>query len=205
MKPLTKVPDLKFAKDWRRLKFVIDQSGETEWWFAKQIDLENLDLINRIHYAQCGIDEQLARKIHARYPQYSVEWLLGQPDAEEPRLESMFPDVRVLNKIKRLAYQHAEQEFKSQAEFISSSIIKAIPLKGEEQDSLLEVLCDEAEELSFLYQILQACVAPDDISDLNRYRDLCDDLCEALDRLCVFPCTTLRPKEEPDADQKLKK
>ena len=73
MKPMTKVPDLKYEPDWRRLKFVIDQSGMSEKEFARFIDLSEPDIITHIRYAQCGIDQELAELINLKFPQYTEE------------------------------------------------------------------------------------------------------------------------------------
>ena len=102
---MTKVPDLKYEPDWRRLKFVIDQSGMSEREFALFIDTFEPDIITHIRYAQCGIDRELAGQINAKFPQYSEEWLLGEVDAPSPMNVEMFPDLKTAEYVKQRLFK----------------------------------------------------------------------------------------------------
>ena len=181
MKPMTKVPDLKFEPDWRRLKFVIEQSGMSEKEFAEFVDLPDPSIITHIRYAQCGIDEQLARKINYKYSQYSVEWLLGQP--EIPKIAKMLPEVWKEEQIKEMAFIHAKDRFNSLADIVEKQIIRTIPSQDELREERLDHLADDIIEMNSLYEIMKECAAPQDIDNLSKLRDRYDDLYEAAVKL----------------------
>ena len=62
---------------WRRLERVIESSGLTINSFAGYVGLprgENLYQIKRGNY---GVSLGVAKKIHAKFPQYPISWLIG--------------------------------------------------------------------------------------------------------------------------------
>ena len=61
---------------WRRLERVIESSGLTINSFARYVGLprgENLYQIKRGNY---GVSLGVAKKIHAKFPQYPISWLM---------------------------------------------------------------------------------------------------------------------------------
>ena len=180
--PMRNVPDLKFEPDWRRLKFVIEQSGLSMREFAELVELEDSDLIVHIRYAQCGIDEQLARKIHRVFPQYSMEWLQGQSDAAIPETANMFRQVKALEHAQGVFFELADKEFEARAKIASDLLIRMIP-NGHQQQELLDELNEEISELTHLLEIMKLFVHPTAQSDLHRANDIYDDLCAAAEKM----------------------
>ena len=180
---MTKIPDLKYEPDWRRLKFVIDQSGLTEKEFAEILHLPDPEIITHIRYAQHGISEEFAERINSRYPQYSVEWLQGQPEAKAPEPGELFPAVYIMDRIKHMAYRQAEHEFELQADYVAKQIVKTVPLKGEERAEMLDHLAEQVVEMCALYEVVKECSAPENFEALKRLSDRSDELYEAAEQL----------------------
>lgn len=182
---MTKVPDLKFEPDWRRLKFVIDQSGLSEQGFAEFVELPDPSIVTHIRYAQCGIDEQLALRINRKYPEYSVEWLMGRSEAKAPEVGALFRQVRTAERIKGLIYGEARRGLEEQADYVSKLIVRAVPLEGPQRAYLLGQLAGGVEELFSLYEIMKECVLPEHLAELHLLCDRCDELYEAAEKLGV--------------------
>lgn len=67
---------------WERLQKVIDSTGLSVNAFALSIGLPRGENLYQIKRGNNGISVDLAQRIHANYPQYSVAWLLlGIPES----------------------------------------------------------------------------------------------------------------------------
>ena len=69
-------------EDWQRLQQIIDDSGLTINAFARHIGLSRGENLYQIKRGHNGISRDLAERIHARYPQYSIRWLLSGDEQE---------------------------------------------------------------------------------------------------------------------------
>lgn len=75
---------------WERLQQVINYSGLSANSFAKAIGLKRSENLYQIKRGKNRISLELARRIHACYPEYSMGWLLTgeESDSAEP-----FPEL----------------------------------------------------------------------------------------------------------------
>ena len=179
MEPLTKVPDLKFEPDWRRLKFVIEQSCMSEEQFAEFIRLEDPGIFVHIRYGQCGIDVSLAQRIFRAFPQFTTDWLLGRTDAPLPATADMFPQVQLVKTLSFRAFEQAEKEFKETAMIISGILIQMIPLRDLERAKLFEKLHGNIVHLMLLFETMRQNTQPATRDRMQEASCLCDDLCQA--------------------------
>ena len=65
-----------------RLAEIIRRSGLSINAFALRIGLPRGENLYRIRRGANGISRDLAERIHARYPQYSIRWLLSGDEQE---------------------------------------------------------------------------------------------------------------------------
>ena len=179
MKPLCNVPDLKFEPDWRRLKFVIEQSGLSEERFAEFVGLDDADIITHIRYAQCGIDAGLARRIHDAYPQFPTDWLLGKPDSGLPSTADMFYQVGMVQRMNLLIFERAEEEFETMTSMIAKSLIEMIVLDESSRRERFDALAAAIRQMMNLLDAMQQSVQPSTRERLRVANEACDDLCQA--------------------------
>lgn len=62
--------------DWKRLEEVIAATGHTVNSFARHIGLPRGENLYQIKRGNNGISRDVAERIHAQFPQYSVAWLM---------------------------------------------------------------------------------------------------------------------------------
>lgn len=62
--------------DWKRLEEVIAATGHTVNSFARHIGLPRGENLYQIKRGNNGISRDVAERIHAQFPQYSVGWLM---------------------------------------------------------------------------------------------------------------------------------
>lgn len=74
---------------WERLEQVIESSGLSANDFARTISLKPAENLLRIRQGENRIGFDLARRIHACYPEYSVAWLMT---GQESELDNLFPE-----------------------------------------------------------------------------------------------------------------
>lgn len=72
---------------WERIAQVIRASGHTTNSFALHIGLARGENLYQIKRGNNGISKDVAERIHAKYPQYSVSWLMFG-EKEQPRIVS---------------------------------------------------------------------------------------------------------------------
>ena len=70
------------SEKWRRLERVIKWTGLSINSFALTIGLKRSENLYQIKKGNNGISRDLAERIHARYPQYSIRWLLSGDEQE---------------------------------------------------------------------------------------------------------------------------
>ncbi|MDE6624017.1 MAG: hypothetical protein K2K30_06480 [Alistipes sp.] len=176
MKPMRNVPDLKFEPDWRRLKFAIEQSGMSNEEFAEFAQLDDPGIITHIRYAQCGIDEKLAKQINRAFPQIPTDWLLGRPGAPLPEPANMFPEIKEKEDRMFQAFEQAEAEFKATIPVISRSLIRLMPCADITQIPTKE-LDDDINRLLDLLENMRHNTLPATRDRLHEAAYLCDELC----------------------------
>ena len=69
-----------FYYDYERLNFVLRASGLSHLDFIRHIGCD-FNTFMEVRHRRRPFDADLVRKIHARYPQIDLEWLLCGPDA----------------------------------------------------------------------------------------------------------------------------
>ena len=74
-------PEKRLA-EWERLAEIIRRSGLSINAFALRSGLPRGENLYRIRRGANGISRDLAERIHARYPQYSIRWLLSGDEQE---------------------------------------------------------------------------------------------------------------------------
>ncbi len=70
-----------FRYDYERLDFVIRASGLDLLTFARETGCD-FDTLMEVRHRRRPFDIELIRRIHARYPQIELEWLLCGPRPE---------------------------------------------------------------------------------------------------------------------------
>ncbi len=183
MRPMNKIPDKRYEPHWRRLKFVIEQSGMSEERFAEFVGLENPELIDHIRYAQCGIDEELAKRIHQSFPQFGIDWLLGNPSSLPPETAEMFPQVRQAEEASMEAFDRAEQEYLQLADAISKTLIRMIPAGAMSREALGEEYYRLADRFTELLETMKRNMLPALRPRMQEANRTYDDLCFAADEL----------------------
>lgn len=70
---------------WERLEQVIKATGHTVNSFAKHLELLRAENLYQIKRGNNGISRDLARRIHEKFPTYSIAWLMvGSENANPP-------------------------------------------------------------------------------------------------------------------------
>lgn len=183
MKPMSKIPDKRYEPHWRRLKFVIEQSGLSEERFAEFVGLEEPELIDHIRYAQCGIDAELAECIHQAFPQFGIDWLLGKPSSLPPETAEMFPQVRQAEEASMETFNRAEEEYLQIADTISKILIHMIPAAELSRKALGEQYYRQADRFTELLETMQRNTLPATRQRMQEANRTYDDLCCAADVL----------------------
>ena len=79
-------------EDWKRLEEIINQSGLSINAFARRIGLRHGENLYQIKRGYNGISRDVAERIHACFPQYSVGWILTGHDEMPNILYSPYPN-----------------------------------------------------------------------------------------------------------------
>ncbi|MDE5621771.1 MAG: hypothetical protein K2I59_02100, partial [Alistipes sp.] len=153
--------------------------------FAEFVGLDDADIITHIRYAQCGIDEKLAGKIHAAFSHYTVDWLLGRPEAKAPEVSGLFPEVEAIDSLIERLFEHTWSEFGLTSARVSKLLIGMIPLSASERSARVDELTVELRQLTNLFGLMRQCVQPATRSRLAGASEVCDALYEAAEEFGV--------------------